>query len=242
MPTAIVTGGAIRIGRAMALHLARKGFDIALLYHSSATTSEETIQEIRLQGVQCRGYAGDLRKLDEAESFIGKVLQDFDNVELLVNSAANFIQENIEQTRLETLVDTLNLNLMAPYLLMREYKRKVNKGLIVNILDERVARTVPTFAVYSVSKVALKHLTELAAVEWGESIRVNGIAPGLILPPQGAPPDYLEKAAKNVPTRTHGNMNDLLKALDYLMENQFVNGEILFVDGGARRTADGELQ
>ena len=168
MPTAIVTGGAIRIGRAMALHLARKGFDIALLYHSSATTSEETIQEIRLQGVQCRGYAGDLRKLDEAESFIGKVLQDFDNVELLVNSAANFIQENIEQTRLETLVDTLNLNLMAPYLLMREYKRKVNKGLIVNILDERVARTVPTFAVYSVSKVALKHLTELAAVEWGE--------------------------------------------------------------------------
>ena len=114
MPTAIVTGGAIRIGQAMALHLARKGFDIALLYHSSATTSEETIQEIRLQGVQCRGYAGDLRKLDEAESFIGKVLQDFDNVELLVNSAANFIQENIEQTRLETLVDTLNLNLMAP--------------------------------------------------------------------------------------------------------------------------------
>lgn len=233
MPTAIVTGGAIRIGRAMALHLARKGFDIALLYHSSGTDSETTIEEARAEGVQCQGYAGDLRNLEEAESFIGKVLKDFGGIELLVNSAANFIQENVEETSLKTLVDTLNLNLMAPYLLMREYKRKVNKGLIVNILDERVAKTVPTFAAYSVSKAGLKHLTELAAVEWGKSVRVNGIAPGLILPPQGGPPDYLEKAAKKVPTKTHGHLEDLLKALDYLMENTFVNGETLFVDGGA---------
>jgi pteridine reductase len=233
MPTAIVTGGAIRIGRAMALHLAEKGFDIALLYNSSGTASEDTILEIQSHGVKCQGYLGDLRKLDEAESFVGKVLRDFENVELLVNSAANFIQENIEQTRLETLVDTLNLNLMAPYLLMREYKRKINKGLIVNIIDERVEKVIPTFAAYSISKVALKHLTELAAVEWGQSVRVNGIAPGLILPPQGGPPDYLEKAAKKVPTRTHGNIENLLQALDYLMENQFVNGETLFVDGGS---------
>jgi NAD(P)-dependent dehydrogenase (short-subunit alcohol dehydrogenase family) len=122
---------------------------------------------------------------------------------------------------------------MFPYLLMREYKRKVNKGLIINILDERVEKTISTFAAYSVSKVALKHLTELAAVEWGQTIRVNGIAPGLILSPQGGPPDYLEKAAKKVPARTHGNIENLLQALDYLMENQFVNGETLFVDGGS---------
>lgn len=236
MPTAIVTGGAIRIGRAMALHLARKGFNIALLYHGSDKAGEETIREALLHGVQCRGFSGDLRNLTEAESFIDKVRQDFDDVELLINSAANFIQENIEQTQLETLVDTLQLNLMAPYLLMREYKRKINKGLIVNVLDERVARTVPTFAAYSVSKVALKHLTELAAVEWGESVRVNGIAPGLILPPQGGASDYLEKAAKRVPTHTHGSLDDLLKALDYLMENSFVNGDTLFVDGGESHT------
>ena len=232
MPTAIVTGGAIRIGRAMALHLACKGFDIALLYHSSGEASENTIKEVRSHGVECQGYAGDLRNLEEAETFIGKIVKDFADIEILVNSAANFIQENVEQTKTKTMIDTLNLNLMAPYLLMREYKHKVNKGLIVNILDERVAKTLPTFAAYSVSKVGLKHLTELAAVEWGKSIRVNGIAPGLILPPQGGPSDYLEKAAKNIPTGTHGNLEDLTRALDYLMENKFVNGETLFVDGG----------
>jgi len=115
--------------------------------------------------------------------------------------------------------------------LMRDYKRKINKGMIVNIIDERVRKHIPTFAAYSVSKVGLKHLTELAAVEWGETVRVNGIAPGLILPPQGGAPDYLEKAAKKVPTRTHGKMQNLLQALDYLMENQFVNGDTLYVDG-----------
>ena len=232
MPTAIVTGGAIRIGRAMALHLAERGFNIALLYHSSGTAGEETISEARSHGIQCKGYAGDLRILEESELLIGNILKDFDDVELLINSAANFIQENVEQTQLKTLVDTLSLNLMAPYLLMRDYKCKVNKGLIVNILDERVAKTLPTFAAYSVSKVGLKHLTELAAVEWGKSVRVNSIAPGLILPPQGGPSDYLEKAVKNVPTGTHGSQEDIIKALDYLMENKFVNGETLFVDGG----------
>ena len=231
MPTAIVTGAAIRIGKAMALHLATKGFNIALHYHQSEPST--VIKEINSQGVSCRGYPSDLSILDEAEQFIAKVLSDFDDVELLINSAANFIQENLEETRMETLIDTLHLNLMSPFLLMRDFKRSVNKGMIVNILDERVRKHISTFGSYSVSRVGLKHLTELAAVEWGQTVRVNGIAPGLILPPQGGAPDYLELAVKKVPTRTHGKMENLLQALDYLMENQFVNGDTLFVDGAA---------
>jgi NAD(P)-dependent dehydrogenase (short-subunit alcohol dehydrogenase family) len=229
MPTAIVTGGAIRIGKAMALHLAGKGFHIAL--HHNKSNASDVVAEIKSHDVQCRGYACDLSNLEETEKLIAKVLTDFDDVELLINSAANFIQENLEATATKTLTDTLQLNLMSPYLLMRDYKRKINKGMIVNIIDERVRKHIPTFAAYSVSKVGLKHLTELAAVEWGETVRVNGIAPGLILPPQGGAPDYLEKAAKKVPTRTHGKMQNLLQALDYLMENQFVNGDTLYVDG-----------
>ena len=223
MPTAIVTGGAIRIGKVMALHLAGKGFNIALHHHKSLPSA--VIEEIKSQGVQCRNYPC------EAERFIEKVLADFDDMELLINSAANFIQENLEETQKKTLADTLHLNLMSPYLLMRDFKRSVNKGMIINILDERVRKHVSTFGAYSVSKVGLKYLTELAAVEWGETVRVNGIAPGLILPPQGGAPGYLEKAAKKVPTRTHGGIENLLQALDYLMENKFVNGDTLFVDG-----------
>jgi len=229
MPTAIITGGAIRIGKAMALHLAGKGFNIALQYNKSNPL--EVIEEIKSHGVRCEGYACDFSDLNESEKFIARVLADFDDVELLLNSAANFIQENLEKTQKDTLAKTMQLNLMTPYLLMRDYKRTINKGMIVNIIDERVRRHISTFAAYSVSKVGLKHLTELAAVEWGETVRVNGIAPGLILPPQGGAPDYLEKAAKKVPMRIHGKIENLLQALDYLIENQFVNGDTLFVDG-----------
>ncbi|MDC1122375.1 SDR family NAD(P)-dependent oxidoreductase [Nitrospinaceae bacterium] len=229
MPTAIVTGGAIRIGKVMALHLAGKGFNIALHHHKSLPSA--VIEEIKSQGVQCRNYPCDFSNLEEAERFVEKILADFDDVELLINSAANFIQENLEETQKKTLADTLHLNLMSPYLLMRDFKRSVNKGMIINILDERVRKHVSTFGAYSVSKVGLKYLTELAAVEWGETVRVNGIAPGLILAPQGGAPGYLEKAAKKVPTRTHGGIENLLQALDYLMENKFVNGDTMFVDG-----------
>jgi len=233
MPTAIMTGGAIRIGKAMALHLAGKGFNIALHYNQS--NPSELIEEIKSHGVRCIEYPCDLTKIDETGQLISRVIADFQDVELLINSAANFIQENLEETQKDTLTNTLHLNLMSPYRLMRDYKRSINKRMIINIIDERVRKHISAFAAYSVSKVGLKYLTELAAVEWGETVRVNGIAPGLIMPPQGGALNYLEKAAKKIPTRNHGNMENLLQALDYLLENQFVNGDTLFVDGGESR-------
>tara|TARA_B110000438_G_C15361681_1_gene456607 strand:- start:182 stop:568 length:387 start_codon:yes stop_codon:yes gene_type:complete len=115
---------------------------------------------------------------------------------------------------------------------MREYKKQFNQGMIVNILDERILRNVPTFAAYSTSKVGLAHLTKLAAIEWGTQIRVNGIAPGLILPPTGQDESYLKRESKHVPMADHGSPENVLKGLNYLIENTFVNGEILFIDGG----------
>ena len=233
MPTAIITGGAVRVGKALACHLADHGWNLALHHHSSDPAL--VLAHAKQAGVACKTYSGNLSDLAFAEGLIESVMADFSDVALLVNSAANFIQENVEQTSTRTLVDTLHLNLMSPYLLMREYRKRVGQGMIVNILDERITKNVPAFAAYSVSKVALEHVTQLAAVEWGATVRVNAIAPGLILPPAGRGPEYLDKNKKNVPTQTHGDVADLTRALDYLLESPFVNGEILFVDGGASK-------
>lgn len=232
MPTAIITGGAVRIGRALAFHLADKGYQIALHYHRSVKDAEETLDRAREKGVRCEGYPCDLRDLEAVENLIGRVTADFSDVELLINAAANFIHANVEETTPDILSDSLHVNLMAPFLLMKEYKRRVNRGLIVNFVDERILRRVPAFAAYSVGKIGLSHLTHLAAIEWGETVRVNAIAPGLILPPVGGAPDYLERAAKNIPVRAHGSVADILRGLDYLLESPFVNGETLFIDGG----------
>ncbi|CCQ90789.1 putative Short-chain dehydrogenase/reductase SDR [Nitrospina gracilis 3/211] len=237
MPTAIVTGAAVRIGKALACRLADRGYDLAVHHYHSQP--DDVLAYAKSKGVKAKGYSVDLTDLAAAEKLIPDVLDDFPDVEVLINSAANFIQQNIEATTNETLTDTLHLNLMTPYLLMREYKRRVNRGLIVNILDERINKNIPTFAAYSVAKVALAHATHLAAVEWGDTVRVNGIAPGLILPPPGHGDEYLTRNAPYVPTKTHGQVEDIMHGLDYLLTSRFVNGEVLFIDGGeskARRS------
>jgi pteridine reductase len=232
MPTALVTGGAVRIGRSIALHLAGRGYNIALHYWSSKESAEQTAEELRKFNIQCKIYCVDFTNFGSIRLLMDQVLVDFNSIDLLVNSAANFIQKNLEKTSDIELLDTININLMAPFILMREFKNKVNKGHIINILDERILRRVSTFSAYSISKSALSHLTELSAVSWGETIRVNGIAPGLILPPSGSGHDYLIKKAPNIPTKTHGSTSDILRGLDYLLDSPFVNGEILFIDGG----------
>ena len=232
MPTALVTGGAVRLGRAIVLHLAGRGYDIALHYATSNESAGETAQEARELGVRCETYCADFTSLNEISLLMGRVLGDFSSLDILVNSAANFIQQNLEETSDRGLLDTININLVAPFTLMREFKRRVTSGLIINILDERVLRRVSSFGAYSVSKSALAHLTELSAVEWGETVRVNAIAPGLILPPAGSSNEYLAKSAPNIPTKTHGYISDILRGFDYLIDSPFVNGEILFIDGG----------
>ena len=232
MPTVLVTGGAVRLGRAIVLHLAGRGYDIALHYGTSEESAKQTVDEVRKLDVRCKTYSANFTNFNAITSLMDRVLVDFNTVELLVNSAANFVQENLEETSDTTLIDTINVNLIAPYVLMREFKKKVNSGLIINILDQRILRRISTFGAYSVSKSALAHLTELSAVEWGETVRVNGIALGLILPPAGSSDEYLFQNAPNIPTKTHGNISDVLRGLDYIIDSPFVNGETLFIDGG----------
>ena len=145
MSTALVTGGAVRLGRAMVLHLAERGYDIALHYETSEESAEQTADSAREEGVRCETYSANFTNFDTMAPLIDRVLSDFDSLNLLVNSAANFIQESLEATSDSTLIDTININLTAPFVLMREYKKKVNGGLIINILDERILRRVPTF-------------------------------------------------------------------------------------------------
>ena len=232
MATALVTGGAVRLGRSIALHLAGRGYGIALHYGRSKESAERTAKEVRKFGVQCKIYCADFADFSLTSLLMDQVLADFKSIDLLVNSAANFIQKELEETSNSELLDTININLMAPFILMREFKKKIDSGLIINILDQRILKRISTFGAYSVSKSALAHLTELSAVSWGETVRVNGIAPGLILPPSGNSDEYLISHRENIPTKTHGNTSDVLRGLDYLLDSPFVNGEIIFIDGG----------
>ena len=141
MPTVLVTGGAVRLGRAIVLHLAENGYDIALHYGTSEESAEQTADEVRKLGARCKTYSADFTDFNEVVSLMGQVLADFNTIELLVNSAANFIQENLEKTSNSSLLNTINVNLVAPLILMRDFKKKVNSGLIINIAYPSPAAT-----------------------------------------------------------------------------------------------------
>jgi NAD(P)-dependent dehydrogenase (short-subunit alcohol dehydrogenase family) len=229
---ALITGGARRIGRAVALGLAHKGYDIALHYNTSQEKAEKTAEEIRHLDSTCRTFRADLGQMDQVQKLVPAVLDAMGQLDLLVNNAAIFEKGHLLETELDLLQRTLDVNLKAPLLLMRDFGRSVEVGQIINFLDTRVQSWRSTYLAYSISKMALADLTRMAARELGPDIRVNGICPGLVLEPPGADAGYLERLASHIPLRKRGGVEDIVSAVLYLVESQFVTGQLLYVDGG----------
>ena len=162
-----------------------------------------------------------------------KVRGDFPGLELLVNNASIFERATIKDTDEEFLQRHFDINFKAPFFLMRDFASlSVKGGHIINIVDTRLAKAGTSYAAYLLSKKALSELTRMAAVEFAPGIRVNAIAPGLILPPEGEGEAYIEELAKRLPLRKRGDTKDVIRAVNYFMESEFVTGEILFIDGG----------
>ncbi len=229
---ALITGGAKRIGKALALNLAQKGFDIAIHYNSSANEAEETRNEIEKIGVKCKTFKCNLENTIDVLDLSSKVKEDFPNLNILVNNASIFDNIDFLDVTPEFFDKDFNINFKAPFFLSQGFARNVDKGLIINFLDTRVNRTTTEHFVYNLSKKSLYHFTRMAAKELAPRIRVNGICPGPILPPPGENKEYLEKLVDKIPMNKIGNTEYIVNAFNYLLENDFTTGECLFVDGG----------
>jgi NAD(P)-dependent dehydrogenase (short-subunit alcohol dehydrogenase family) len=229
---ALITGAAKRIGRAIALELARKGLDIALHYRSSEADAEEAAREIEKLGAACERFQADLSRSEEVLSLIPAVMAKMPRCNVLVNSASVFERATLRETEPDLLERQFGVNFKAPLLLCREFAARVEDGLIINLLDTRITSTRPAYFAYSLSKKALAELTRLAARELAPRIRVNGICPGLILAPPGESDDYLDRFVDRVPLRRKGAPSDVASAVAFLLDSRFVTGQLLFVDGG----------
>lgn len=230
--TALITGSAKRIGKELALHLAKQSWNLALHYNTSkedAMVLRDYLKAIYPKQV-FKVFCCDLS--DKPESLIDEIHKEFGQIDLLVNNASVYSPGLIKETSSELLDEQMNINFKAPFILMRDYANICKKGLIVNFLDTRISKFSSDFAAYSLSKVALSHLTQMGALEFGPDIRVNGIAPGSTIAPLGADEDYLEDRAAVTPMKEPGGMQAILKSLDYILDNNNLTGQILFCDGG----------
>nr|WP_320119912.1 SDR family oxidoreductase [uncultured Marinifilum sp.] len=232
--TALITGAAKRIGKHVANHLAAKGFNIAIHYNISkipALTLQSELQE-KYPERKFKIFRCDLNDELQLENLMDKVMLHFDKIDVLVNNASVFDRGIIRETNIELYNKQLDINLKAPFVLSRDFVLNNNKGNIINFLDTRISGNGNSHAAYNLSKVALAHLTKMAAIEFGPDIRVNGIAPGATLSPEGKGNEYLNKIAQNTPMKVPGGIVPILQSVDYILNNKNLTGQILYCDGG----------
>jgi pteridine reductase len=230
--SALVTGAARRIGRAISLALAREGANVALHYSSSKRESTELAAEIESLGVRSVTLRADLSKPAELVGLINRAREALGTIEILVNNASIFPSDTLETVEIEGLERNLEINAWAPLVLTRSFAAQTERGHVVNLLDSRVLDFDHTHVSYILSKHVLTALTRMCALDLAPGIAVNGIAPGLILPPPGKDEEYVDRLAQTVPLKRRGAPDDIAAAAVFLVTSEFITGETIYVDGG----------
>ncbi len=229
---ALVTGGAKRIGAAIAMALSKHGYDIALHYHASRTEAEKTAGAVRQTGSACELFACDLADMDQVASLVPGVFRRFPGCSLLVNNASIFERAGFRETE-PALFDRLwNVNFKAPFFLARDFAGHCRSGQIINICDTKITEELVSHFVYALTKKALTDFTRMAAKELGPAIRVNALAPGMILSSKDHTDEDLVRMSRKLPLQRKGNADQVVSALLFLMDNDYITGECIFVDGG----------
>lgn len=234
---ALVTGGAIRVGRAIALALAREGCHLFIHYGRSAAEAVQTQAEAATYGVQAAIHAADLTDAAQTLGVLPAALQQFGRVDILINSAAIFPEDDrFDKTDLGLWNQLFNINLRAPFLLSQAFAAQIpddGMGKIINIIDARVRRPAPDHFVYRLTKGALWQMTEMMAHELAPCITVNAVALGAILPPPGKDHSYLDTLAQTrVPLKRAGNAEIVAENVLHLLEHDFLTGVVIPIDGG----------
>ena len=231
-PAALVTGGAKRIGLAIATALAERGYDIALHYRSSREEAERAAETIRRSGRSCGIFPCDFNRTEEVLNLVPRVFERFPGCRILVNSASIFERGFLKDTTEDLFDRHLRVNLKAPLFLTRAFAAQGSSGLVVNLCDAKITGELTAYFAYSLTKKALHAFTLMAAKELGPRIRVNAVAPGMILPSTEHSEDDLVRMSKKLPLRRKGDVRYVVSAVLYLLDNDYVTGECLFVDGG----------
>lgn len=230
--TALVTGAAKRIGKATGLALAKHNVNLVLHYRSSHDEAEAVASECRNIGVRSWTVQADLRDPEQADGLLEKAAKDAGPIQILVNNASTFTKSQLMDFSLQDLEDNIQVNAISPLLIGRAFATQECAGAIVNFLDTRIAEYDSRHAAYHLSKRMLFTLTRMMALEFAPSIRVNAVAPGLILPPPGEEVSYLQKLAHTNPLNRIGSLGGITDAVLFLLNGEFVTGQVIFVDGG----------
>jgi pteridine reductase len=232
---ALVTGGAVRVGRAIAIELGRAGYNVAVHHHQSSAEARRLVKEMVSMEVRCLSLRADLAEPDDIERVFAQVGTEWGRLDLLVNSAAIFPYSSSEHVTAAEWDRVFDINTRAPFLCSRAASHLMGEsgGSIVNIADIAAFEAWPSYVPYAASKAALVSMTRGLARAWAPRIRVNAIAPGPVLLPEETGEEGRERAASSTALGRVGKARYVADAVLYLDSSPFITGEVIRVDGGA---------
>ncbi len=230
--SALITGGAKRLGACTALELARRGVHCVIHYRASEEEARATADKIEALGVKVWLVQGDLSVAGTPDAVWDQAEKVSGGIDFVINSASIFPEEALDELSETTLEPNINVNTLAPFRLARRLAATGREGVVVNFLDTMVRDYDRKHVPYHLSKKMLHHLTRMMAVEYAPRLRVNGVAPGLVLPPEGKDLAYLESLKHSNPLQTYGCGEQVAHAVIFLLVNTFITGQVIYIDGG----------
>ncbi len=231
----LITGAATRVGRVIALELARRGAHVAFTYLSDDEPWLDTLAELRALGVPAMALPLDVRQPQRPAACVARVIEHFGRLDILVNSASVWLRAPFLEIGLSEWQAALDINLTGPFLCSQAaapYMLAQETGLIINITDLSAYQTWPEYAHHSASKAGLVALTRVLAAELAPHVRVNAIAPGTVLLPENATAEKRRWAEENSLLKRVGQPQDVARTVVFLAEADFATGGVYFMDGG----------
>ena len=235
----LITGGATRIGKEIAIYFSKKGWNIAIHYYKSSSNANNLKKIIEKNSVKVALIRADLRSAKQVKKIVSAAKKKLGTIDCLINNAALFERDDILNFTKKSWNDHLNINLLAPTILTREFTKQASKKIksnIINIIDQRVFKLTPIFMSYTLSKSALYTLTKTMAMRLSPSIKVNGIAPGPTIKSKRQSTNHFNKQAKSTLLKKPVRPEDICDTVEFLINNNSITGQILAVDSGQNLT------
>jgi len=231
----LITGSATRVGKAIALHFAEKGWNIAIHYFRSHSKAQELKKIIEQNFVKAILIKADLKNPKQVEKIMRIAKKKLGDIDCLINNAALFEKDDISNFSNKKWNEHMNINLLAPAILTKQFatqapKKKVSN--IINIIDQRIFNLTPYFMSYTISKSSLETLTKTMAMRLAPNVKVNGIAPGPTIKSKRQSDKHFKDQVKSTLLKQAVQLDDICETVDFLINNSSITGQIIAVDSG----------
>ena len=231
----LITGAATRVGKAIGLHFAERGWNIGLHYFRSSSKAKKLKKIIEENNVKVALIKADLKNSKQTEKIVPLARKKLGTIDCLVNNAALFEKDDIANFSIKSWNDHLNINLLAPAILTKQFAKQASKksvSNIVNIIDQRIFKLTPFFMSYTISKSGLQTLTKTMAMRLGPNIKVNAIAPGPTIKSKRQTDKHFRNQVRSTLLKKSVRLEDICNSVEFLINNSSVTGQIIAVDSG----------